>query len=90
MTKAFIQYRSGNVLFFPSNGNAPSLFLEWVRDTADSTGISIDVCTKYADNDGKNISDVWFDDCITLIGVRMPNRIKQSFIDARDYINSNL
>lgn len=90
MLKSFIQYRSGNVLFFPSNGSAPALFLEWVRDTANREGIAIDVCTKYSDTDGKNISDMWDIDCITLIGVRMPNRTKQTFIDARDYINANL
>lgn len=96
MTKAFITNSSGNTLWIPADGRAPILFLEWMRDYVNpqfskSLFLSIMVRTKYiATGTSSALSDVWFDDCVTMMGIRIENTIKQTYIDAREYINSNL
>ena len=68
-------YDSGNWLRIPAQGFAPLLFLEFLRDT--ERAITVQIKKDTTEDSGYLL-------------IRMPNALRETFLDARDYINANL
>lgn len=82
--KAFIRNASGLQLVFGATGMAPRLFFEWFP----TSGATIKATAKYADSNNRIYSE-WFDGCYDVICVRIENATRQTYLDAKEYINSN-
>jgi len=78
--KAKYDYRSGNILLLPRTGFAPGLFLEYLENEIFNNKISskIKVQKSFIDAD----SDYFI--------IKMENEIKETFLNAVEYINNNL
>lgn len=76
--KVKIKYASGNLLVVPNEGHAPGLFLEWLGlEQIKNRDLKITVCMD------SRLGDYAF-------YIRLENAIKETFEEAKEYINNNL
>jgi hypothetical protein len=84
--RAKYTYRSGNVLLLPKQGNAPMLFLEFIRDyrleRIKSGSKYPDVKFNVHSNCDENEEEYFY--------IRMESETRSTFADAVSYINENL
>lgn len=81
--QAKYEYRggSGNVLVIPKHGNAPMLFLEFLRDYSKSQKRVI--IPKIINITGRSIDELDF------FFISLTDELKQTYINAVEYINNN-